>query len=114
MKITQIAHVHIYVSDRPKAVQWLESVWGTKPDAEDHEMSLFTFGSTQLVINEVEEDIPSTIAFESKDCDHDYEEVIKRGAVSIHEPEYKPWGVKSAFIQGPGKVTFEIEEVVKR
>lgn len=39
---------------------------------EDHEMSLFSFGSTQLVVNDVDEDIPSTIAFTSDDCDRDF------------------------------------------
>ena len=68
MSITQIAHVHIYVRDRPGAVKWLKAVWDATPDAEDHEMSLFTFGSTQIVINDSEEDVPSTIAFASTDC----------------------------------------------
>ena len=109
-KIMQIVHVHVYVSDRPKAVEWLKTVWDAKPDEEDHEMSLFTFGSTQLVINDVEEDVPATIAFGSKSCDQDYEDVIARGAMSIQEPQDQPWGVRTAFVQGPGKLTFEIEE----
>ena len=106
----QIAHVHVYVSDRPNAVEWFRTVWDATPDAEDHEMSLFTFGSTQLVINDVEEDVQSTIAFSSTSCDQDYADVIARGAVSIHEPQDKPWGVRVAFVQGPGKITLEIEE----
>ena len=36
------------------------------PDAEDHEVSLFRFGSNQLVINDVDEDVQSIIAFGSK------------------------------------------------
>lgn len=110
----QIAHVHVYVEDRPEAVEWLRAVWDTKPDAEDHEMSLFTFGSTQLVINDVEEDIQSTIAFSSTNCDEDYNDVITRGAISIQEPQNKPWGVRMAFVQGPGKLIFEIEEKLQR
>ena len=113
MRDTQIAHVHVYVADRAKAVEWLRTVWGTEPDAEDHEMSLLTFGSTRLVINDVEEDVPSTIAFASTDCDQDYNDVTARGAVPIHEPQDKPWGVRAAFVQGPGKLVFEIEEILK-
>jgi len=109
----QIAHVHIYVSDRPSAVEWFRTVWEAVPDAEDHEMALFTFGSTQLVINDVEEDIQSTIAFTSESCDRDYEKVIARGAISSHEPEDKPWGVRAAFVQGPGRITIEIEEKLR-
>lgn len=110
LETAQIAHVHVYVNDRPKAVEWLDTVWDATPDAEDHEMSMFTFGSTQLIINDVEEGVESTIAFASDDCDRDYEDVIARGAVSVREPQDKPWGVRIAFLQGPGNLTFEIEE----
>lgn len=106
----QIAHVHVYVKDRPQTVEWLTTVWDTKPDAEDHEMSMFTFGSTQLIVNDGEEDVRSTIAFASKNCDQDYDNVITRGAISVQKPEDKPWGVRIAFIKGPGKLTFELEE----
>ena len=77
-------------------------------------MSMFSFGSVSIIINDSEKDVPSTIAFWSNNCDHDYEDVIAKGAISIQEPENKPWGVRTAFIQGPGKLTFEIEEVLQK
>ncbi|MEE9166866.1 MAG: hypothetical protein V3U24_05315 [Candidatus Neomarinimicrobiota bacterium] len=110
----EISHFHVYVKNRSKAVEWLKKVWYVTPVEEDHEMSMFTFGSIAIIINDSEEDVPSTIAFGSKDCDHDYEDVIARGAISIQEPENKPWGVRIAFVQGPGKLTFEIEEVLQK
>jgi uncharacterized glyoxalase superfamily protein PhnB len=106
----QIAHVHVYVADRPAAVEWLGKVWGAHPEVEDHEMSLFAFGDTQLVVNDVEEDVLSTVAFTSTDCDGDFARVVAAGAVPIHEPEDKPWGVRAAFVQGPGKLVFEFEQ----
>ena len=114
MNVTQISHVHLYVKDRPKAVRWLKNIWCTAPDEEDHEMSLFSFGSTQIVVNDAKEDIQATIAFGSTDCGQDYEELIKRGALSIEAPREMPWGVKTAFVQGPGMLTIEIEELLKR
>jgi len=113
MQDAKIAPVHVYVTDRRKAVEWLRTVWGTGPAAEDHEMSLFAFGSTQLVVNDVEEDILSTVAFTSTDCDRDFNEVVAKGAVPIHEPHDMPWGVRAAFVQGPGKLVFELEEILK-
>ena len=110
MRDSQIAHVHVFVSDRPAAVEWLMTVWEAEPVAEDHEMSLFIFGSTQLVINDVADDIPSTVAFTSDNCDRDYHDVVARGAVSVDAPKDMPWGVRAAFVQGPGKLTFEIEQ----
>ena len=114
MNIIQISHVHLFVKDRPEAVRWLKEIWGTVPDAEDHEMSLFSFGSTQIVVNDSDEDIQAIIAFESTDCVQDYDQLIGRGAVSISAPKAMPWGVKSAFVQGPGKITFEVEEPMQR
>jgi len=107
---SQIAHVHVFVSDRPRAVEWLNRVWSSQPVAEDHEMSLFLFGSTQLVINDADSDIPSTIAFTSDDCDRDFKQVLAKGAVSVDEPKDMPWGVRAGFVQGPGRLSFEIEQ----
>jgi hypothetical protein len=107
MRDSQIAHVHVFVSDRPAAVEWLMTVWEAEPVAEDHEMSLFIFGSTQLVINDVADDIPSTVEFTSDNCDRYYRDVVARGAVSVDPPEDMPWGVRAAFVQGPGKLTFD-------
>jgi hypothetical protein len=90
----------------------LRTVWDSIPVTEDHEMSLFIFGSTQLVINDVDEDIPSTIAFTSQDCDRDFQRMISKGGVSVDEPKDMPWGVRAGFVQGPGKLTFEIEQPV--
>ena len=109
----EISHFHIYVKDRPKAVEWLKKVWSVSPVEEDHEMSMYIFESTYFVLNDSEEDVQSTIAFRSKNCDQDYKDVITRGAISIQEPENKPWGVRIAFVQGPGKLTFEIEEILQ-
>lgn len=114
MTITQIAHVHVYVKDRPAAVEWLTSIWGVTPDAQDPEMSLFTFGTTQLVINDAAEDVPATIAFDSTDCVHDFAKVIEQGAIAKSQPKDMPWGVKAAFVKGPGEITFEIEERLPR
>ena len=113
MQDSQIAHVHVFVSDRPGAVRWLEEVWGSSPVTEDHEMSLFVFGSTQLVINDVDEDIPSTIAFTSDDCDRDFQQVIGKGAVSVDEPKDMALCARAGFVQGPGKLTFEIEQLLE-
>ncbi len=110
MRDSQIAHVHVFVKDRPAAVEWLRTIWDAEPVAEDHEMSLFIFGPTQLVVNDVEDDIASTVAFTSDDCDRDYRTVISRGAVGVDEPKDMPWGVRAAFVQGPGRLTFEIEQ----
>ncbi len=37
MQESQIAHVHVFVSDRPEAVEWLRKVWNSQPVTEDRE-----------------------------------------------------------------------------
>lgn len=113
MALNQISHFHVFVKDRPLAVAWLKKIWEAIPVEEDHEMSMFVFSEVAIVINDREEDVPSIIAFKSEDCDVDYKMVMARGAISIHEPNDKPWGVRIAFIEGPGELTFEIEQVLR-
>ena len=53
------------------------------------------------------------IGFESDDCDRDFRAVMERGAVAVEPPNDKPWGARSAYLQGPGRLTFEIEQPLK-
>jgi len=66
----------------------------------------FTF-----ILDKADEDISCTIGFESTNCDEDFKEVTSKGAKVIEKPDDKPWGVRAAYIQGPGKLTLEIEEM---
>ena len=66
------------------------------------------------MVNDAKEDIQATIAFWCTDCGQNYIELIERGAISIEAPKEMPWVVKTAFVQGPGMLTIEIEETLKR
>ena len=112
MKPTKISHFHVYVQDRPKTVEWLEKVFDLVPVEEDHEMSMFRLGSVDIVVNDIEEDVPSVIAFVSSNVDQDYEDALARGALSKSKPADKPWGVRAAFVYGPGKLSFEFEQII--
>ena len=72
------------------------------------------YGCTELVINDVVEDIPSTVASTSDDCDRDYRDVIAKGAASVRAPKDMPLGFRAAFVQGPGKLTFEIDQPLRK
>jgi uncharacterized glyoxalase superfamily protein PhnB len=62
-----------------------------------------------LILDAAAEDTPATLGFESDDCDRDYRAVIGRGAVSLEAPANQPWGVRAAYLRGPGRLKFEIE-----
>jgi len=74
-------------------------------------MATLVFGSVTLILDVSDADSSATIGFESDDCDRDYRAVLERGAVAIEQPTKinKAWGVRAAYVQGPGRLRFEIE-----
>jgi len=102
-------HVHLGVRDLGAALDWLERIWQLKPQFENERMATLVFGSVTLILDVADADSSATIGFESDDCDRDYRAVLARGAVTIEPPTNKAWGVRAAYVQGPGRLRFEIE-----
>lgn len=102
-------HIHLGVRDLGAALAWLEKVWQLKPQFQNDRMATIAFGSFILILDATEADSVATIGFESDDCDRDFRAVVERGAVALEPPSDKPWGVRAAYIQGPGQLKFEIE-----
>jgi uncharacterized glyoxalase superfamily protein PhnB len=71
-------------------------------------------GEFQLFLDAGDRDSRSTIGFVSDDCDRDYGLVVARGAETVSAPEDKPYGSRAAYVKGPGALTFEIEQPLKR
>jgi uncharacterized glyoxalase superfamily protein PhnB len=76
-------------------------------------MASLPFGPLSLILDQAEQDVAAVIAFESTACDVDFAEVVKRGAVVMDAPADQPWGVRVAYIQGPGALTIEIEQPLR-
>ena len=106
-------HIHVSVRDLPGALQWLARVWQLDADFQNERMATFALGDFILILDSADDDSPATIGFESVDCDRDFESVVARGAKALEAPANKPWGVRCAYIQGPGRLKFEIEGPVK-
>jgi len=107
-------HVHVGVRDLPAAVGWLERVWELKPVFQIPEMAIFAVGEFELFLDAAEHDTRTTIGFVSDDCDRDYGSVVARGAETVSALEDKPYGSRAAYVKGPGALTFEIEQPLKR
>lgn len=103
-------HIHVSLRDLGAALDWMERVWQLKPEFQNERMATFPFNAFTLILDAGETDSPATIGFESDDCDADFQAAVKRGAVSIEAPSDRPWGVRCAYIQGPGLLKFEIEQ----
>jgi hypothetical protein len=108
------SHVHLGVKDLTAALQWLDRVWQLRPTFQDDRMASVPFGALTIILEASAVDTPATVGFESQNCDEDFRTVRSRGGVALEEPRDRPWGVRSAYIQGPGALKFEIEQMLPR
>jgi predicted enzyme related to lactoylglutathione lyase len=106
----RLNHIHVSVRDFGGAIDWLDRVWQLKPEFQNERMATFSFTAFVLILDAGAIDSHATIGFESDDCDRDFRAVVERGATSIEPPSNRPWGVRCAYIPGPGLLTFEIEQ----
>ena len=106
----RLNHIHVTLRDLGGAIEWLNRVWQLKPDFQNERLATFSFGAFILILDRGDTDSRATIGFESDDCDRDFHTVIERGAVAIEPPTNKPWGARSAYLQGPGGLILEIEQ----
>jgi predicted enzyme related to lactoylglutathione lyase len=107
-------HVHVAVKDLPAALLWLDKVWQLRPTFSDQRMAVLPFGDQSIILDASTTDAAVTVGFESQNCDEDCRAVKSRGGIVLEEPKDRPWGVRAAYIQGPGALKFEIEQPLPR
>jgi hypothetical protein len=108
----KFGHLHIPVRDLPAALEWLARVWDVKPGFEDRGMAVVSVYGASLILDRADEDATVTIGFSSDNCDEDYRQATERAAETLEAPTNRPWGVRAAYIRGPGRITFEIEQAL--
>jgi hypothetical protein len=107
-------HFHVLVHDLEEALGWLAKVWHLEPVQHGKTFAVLPFGETLLLLESGDQDSRVTLGFSSDNCDEDYRAVISRGASSLEEPADRPWGVRAAYIKGPGELTLEIEQLLEK
>jgi hypothetical protein len=107
-------HLHVGVRDLPAAREWLVKVWAIAPSFENESMASLMLHGTTLILDAAEEDAAAIIGFASDDCDGDYRQAADRGAETLEPPQDRAWGFRAAYLRGPGRITFEIEEELPR
>jgi hypothetical protein len=106
-------HLHVSVSDLPGALEWLAQVWDIQPTFQNGGgMAVVSVHGVSLILDAADEDSPVTVGFGSGDCDEDHRLATERGAVTLEAPEDRTWGVRAAYLRGPGQITFEIEQAL--
>ena len=106
----RLNHIHFAVHDLPVAIAWLEKVWDVTPTFRNERMAEIPFGSITLILDSADQESIATVGFANETCDSDYGRLIARGAISEEAPSDKPWGARTAYIKGPGRLRFEIEQ----
>ena len=104
------SHVHVGVTDLEATVRWLEVVWELRPTFRNDHMAVLPFGGVAVIVDAAATNSAATIAFESANCDEEFHAITQRGGIPLEEPTDRAWGVRVAKIQGPGALTFEIEQ----
>jgi catechol 2,3-dioxygenase-like lactoylglutathione lyase family enzyme len=110
----KVSHVHCRVRDLRAATRWFEQVWQVVPVFNNDKMAWLGFGEFGVILDAAPTDSVVTIGFDSEDCDADYSAVMGRGAETIEVPQDRPWGARAAYLKGPGGLTVEIEQLLKR
>ncbi len=109
----KLNHIHLGVRDLPAALTWLHRIWQVDPRFQNERMAVVEFVSFILILDSSDQDSPATIGFETETCDEDFKRVIERGAIALEQPTDRPWGLRAAYIKGPGALKFEIEQPLK-
>src|ERR1700693_6231617 len=110
----KVSHVHCGVRDLPAAARWFEQVGQVVPVVHNDRMAWLGFGEFGVILDAASTDSALTLGFDSEDCDADYRTVTARGAENNEAPQDRPWGARAAYLKGPGVLTVEIEQLLKR
>jgi len=73
----------------------------------------FSLGTIGVFLETRDQDSPGTLGFPTENCDADHERLVERGAVSSEACNDKPYGVRAAYLHGPGALIIELEQPLK-
>jgi len=102
-------HIHLRVRELNAAVNWFKTILELQPGFQNEHMATLSFGQLTIILDSADVDVVATVGFESDDCDRDFQTLMERGTVSLEPPTNKNWGVRTAYIKGPGGLRLEIE-----
>jgi predicted enzyme related to lactoylglutathione lyase len=110
----QLNHIHVHVRDLGPASEWFQRVCDAKLTYSSDTMASLAFGELAVLLDVADSDSRVTLGFATLDCDADFKTVTKKGAEVIEPPTDRPWGVRAAYLRGPGAVTVELEQMLPR
>jgi predicted enzyme related to lactoylglutathione lyase len=107
-----VSHVHCQVKDLPGAAAWFTTIFGVSASFSDARMGVFQIDGFTVILDAASNDSAVTIGFSSSDCDADFNSLVAKGAHAIEAPADRPYGARAAYLQGPGAIKIEIEQLL--
>ena len=71
------------------------------------------FDQFTLILDAAATDSTATNCLNRTDCDADFSAMVARGAIALEPPQDRPYGARVAYIEGPGALTIELEQLVR-
>jgi catechol 2,3-dioxygenase-like lactoylglutathione lyase family enzyme len=105
-----VSHIHLGVRDPETAAAWFEKVMELKVARPYPGAVRFSLGTIGVFLETRDQDSPATLGFPTDNCDADHKQLVDRGAVSTEACNDKPYGVRAAYLQGPGGLIIELEQ----
>jgi uncharacterized glyoxalase superfamily protein PhnB len=104
----------LLISHLGPAAAWSQRVCDAKLTYSSNTMASLAFGELAVLLDVAESDSRVTLGFKTSDCDADFKTVTEKVAEVIESPTDRPWGVRAAYLRGPGGVTVELEQMLPR
>ena len=97
------------VHDPGEAARWFAGILKVHPHIDDDGVRV-ALGGFHVALCASSTETVGTLGLNGRDCDADYAEVVQRGAEPISPPAGRPWGVRAAYVKGPGALVVEFEQ----
>jgi hypothetical protein len=94
------------VHDPAAAARWFAGILKVQPHIDDDGVRV-ELGGFHVALRGSSTETVSTLGLNGRDCDADYAEVVQRGAEPISPPAGRPWGIRAAYVKGPGALVVE-------
>jgi catechol 2,3-dioxygenase-like lactoylglutathione lyase family enzyme len=107
-----VSHVHLVVRDLPAAIEWFRRFLDVSPDFANEGMASLRLEGLALVLDQGEMDSTAILAVAAESCDIEVARLVERGALVTEAAMNRPWGVRNAYLAGPGAITLEVEETL--
>lgn len=110
--MAQFSHLHVSVAHLEGATEWFRRILEVPVTYSDDDMAVVDFFGTEVVLDQADKDARVSLAIRVEDCDREFLHLKAKGVSVIDSPADQPRGVRTAYLQGPGGIVVELEQLL--